>query len=267
MTHLVTKVLNSLIGRHNVDQLNQRQAATFADILMRTLIVYLLVGLGFLSPLTAQEAKEVPVVVELFTSQGCSSCPPADEMLAQLAQRDDVLALALHVDYWDYLGWTDEFAHPRFTKRQKIYALNSGDRTVYTPQFVVGGLTRVVGAQPVALMDAMRAVSGAGARVELRSSRLGDTLTIQARSVGPLRRAVAVQIVRFSPAERVEIEHGENEGKAITYANIVRDWQIVGEWTGAQPLSVTVPVQGSMPLAVILQETGQGAILAANRID
>lgn len=234
---------------------------------MRTLILSVLFGLGMSTPTWAQDARQVPVVVELFTSQGCSSCPPADEMLTQLAQSDEVLALALHVDYWDYLGWTDEFANPKFTRRQKIYAHNAGERTVYTPQFVVAGQTAVVGAQPVALMDAMRVSLGVGRRVELSSSRSGDVLSISARSVGPLHRPVAVQIVRFSPSEQVAIEHGENEGKIIDYANVVRDWQIAGEWNGAQPLEVEIPVQGALPIAVILQEAGQGAILAANRID
>lgn len=242
-------------------------AATTADILMRALIVSLLIGLGVTSPVWAQDALDVPVVVELFTSQGCSSCPPADDMMGQLAARDDVLALALHVDYWDYLGWTDEFASPRFTHRQKVYAHNSGDRTIYTPQFVVGGHTHIVGAQPVQLMDAMRAASSGGARVQLSSNRSGNTLSINARSIGPFRHPVAVQIVRFSPIERVEIERGENEGKVIDYANVVRDWQIAGEWNGAQPLNLQLPVEGSLSVAVILQEAGQGAILAANRID
>ena len=188
-------------------------------------------------------------------------------MLTQLAQSDEVLALALHVDYWDYLGWTDEFANPKFTRRQKIYAHNAGERTVYTPQFVVAGQTAGVGAQPVALLDAMRVSLGVGGRVELSSSRSGDVLSISARSVGPLHRPVAVQIVRFSPSEQVAIEHGENEGKIIDYANVVRDWQIAGEWSGAQPLEVEIPVQGALPIAVILHEAGQGAILAANRID
>ena len=234
---------------------------------MRTLILSVLFGLGMSTPTWAQDARQVPVVVELFTSQGCSSCPPADEMLTQLAQSDEVLALALHVDYWDYLGWTDEFANPKFTRRQKIYAHNAGERTVYTPQFVVAGQTAVVGAQPVALMDAMRVSLGVGGRVELSSSRSGDVLSISARSVGPLHHPVVVQIVRFSPSEQVAIEHGENEGKIIDYANVVRDWQIAGEWSGAQPLEFEIPVQGALPIAVILQEAGQGAILAANRID
>lgn len=227
----------------------------------------MIASFGLAAPVFAQDAIEVPVVVELFTSQGCSSCPPADEMLGELVGRDDVLALALHVDYWDYLGWTDAFAHPNYTRRQKLYAHNAGERAIYTPQFIVGGQTHVVGARPVALMDAMRRVVSGGARVQLSVVRSGDQLTISAHSVGPFRAPVAVQIVRFSPHERIEIEHGENEGKVIDYFNVVRDWQMLGEWTGAEPLNIEVPITGTLPTAVILQEGGQGAILAAGRID
>ena len=94
-------------------------------------------------------ADDMPVVVELFTSQGCSSCPPADALLHELSKRDDVIPLALHVDYWDYIGWKDSFAQPAFTARQRGYAQASGRRAIYTPQMIIGGQFDVVGNRPM----------------------------------------------------------------------------------------------------------------------
>ncbi|MFV2038375.1 MAG: DUF1223 domain-containing protein, partial [Paracoccaceae bacterium] len=119
---------------------------------MRRIIISVLafLAIALAAPVTAQSNA---VLVELYTSQGCSSCPPADELLKKLDKRDNVIALALHVDYWDYLGWKDEFANPEFTKRQKSYAYMAGVRTVYTPQMVIGGVAPVVGHQEMEVAD------------------------------------------------------------------------------------------------------------------
>ena len=98
-------------------------------------------------------AQDSPVVVELFTSQGCAACPPADALLGELARHEDVIALALHVDYWDYIGWEDVFARPEFTQRQHAYGHAAGSTVVYTPQMIVGGQERVVGVRPMAVAD------------------------------------------------------------------------------------------------------------------
>ncbi|MEM1316203.1 MAG: DUF1223 domain-containing protein, partial [Pseudomonadota bacterium] len=126
----------------------------------------------------AQEAQGL-VVVELFTSQGCSACPPADELLGELAQRDDVLALSLHVDYWDYLGWRDVFAHPMFTKRQKDYRASTGMRSVYTPQMIVHGAAALVGSRRGDVMAEIETakMTDAVARVELM--REGDRIEVR----------------------------------------------------------------------------------------
>ena len=104
-----------------------------------------LAALVFVAAAPLARAQGSPVVVELFTSQGCSSCPPADALLRKLAEEEDVIALALHVDYWDYLGWKDSFATPKFTARQRAYAKKARSRSIYTPQMVVQGEDRVVG--------------------------------------------------------------------------------------------------------------------------
>ncbi len=206
-------------------------------------------------------AQDNPVIVELFTSQGCSSCPPADEMLQELARMDGVIPLALHVDYWDYIGWADHFALPQFTKRQQDYAVAAGEQTVYTPQLIVGGLDAVVGADAMAVMDHIRNHAASPTGVSLDLTREGSVLRIHATGAaeGPLR----VQLVRYDPSETVSIERGENAGHTLKYVNIVTSWDVVGEWQGGADYSLEVPIMGAEPVVVILQQPGPGRIMAA----
>ncbi|WP_108483257.1 DUF1223 domain-containing protein [Oceaniglobus ichthyenteri] len=211
-------------------------------------------------------AEDQPVVVELFTSQGCSSCPPADKLLGELAGRDDVIALALHVDYWDYIGWKDKFAKPAFTKRQKFYAKAAGARTIYTPQLIVGGKDHVVGYRPMEVAELIQAHRAAPDPVMISASREGGTVRVEARVVGTIAGKMVVQLARFSPNETVEIQRGENEGNTYTYHNIVRDWAILGEWDGAAPLTLDAPVPDG-PVAIIIQQAGFGPVVGAARLD
>jgi len=211
----------------------------------------------------ARADDHLRVVVELFTSQGCSSCPPADELLERLAARDDVLPLALHVDYWDYIGWADTFADPGFTQRQKAYAHVAGSRTIFTPQMVVGGSDFLVGTREMELGELIERHREDRPLVRLMLLRRGDVLEIRAEAVGRLPGAVLVQLVRYRPQETVEIRRGENAGRSITYSNIVTDWRVVGRWDGQTPLALQVDAPGSQPAAVILQQEGPGAIVAA----
>lgn len=214
----------------------------------------------------AAAAQTNPVVIELYTSQGCSSCPPADELLAELARREDVIALALHVDYWDYIGWADSFADPAFTRRQKAYAQAVGARTIYTPQMIVGGLEHLVGVRPMELSALIRSQSGKVSPVRLTLERAGEGLRVSAVAEPPLDRPVVVQLVRYLPEQTVEIRHGENAGRVITYANIVTDWQMLAEWDGAAPLVLEARAGGEEATVVIVQEPGPGAIVAAARL-
>lgn len=214
---------------------------------------------------SATRAQEQVVVVELFTSQGCSSCPAADEILVQLGQREDIIALALHVDYWDYIGWKDKFAHSAFTARQKGYARAFGNRSIYTPQMVVNGAREVVGNRPMEVMDMVQQASRKGAVTPLSLSRSGSSLKIAA----PARRGMQnsdVILVRYIPRETVSIPRGENAGKSLTYSHIVTEWTDIGDWNGAGPLSQTVSVDGSAPIVVLVQVKNQGPILAAARL-
>jgi hypothetical protein len=234
--------------------------------------------LAFATPIRAQESEdavasfpsgavpEFAVVLEYYTSQGCVACAPADAHFATLADRSDVIALALHVDYWDYIGWRDRFAQPAFTERQKTYARRAGSNIVYTPQMIIGGVDRVQGFNPMAVSDLMRRHSSTGPEVQLRLRPDGEYLAIEAEAEPPLGREVSVQIVRYKPSETMRIESGENSGRRGTYRNIVTHWQEVAIWDGSGQFAFRAMPEGSGPLVVILQEAGQGAILAAGRL-
>lgn len=223
-----------------------------------------------------------PVVVELFTSQGCSSCPPADEMLGDLADRDDVLALSWHVDYWDYLGWADEFARPEFTRRQQAYAHQSGERAIYTPQMIVGGSDTLIALRPAELMGLVQGQMARPPMVMVSSSQQAEGYRIELTPRGAIRDRVAIILVRYAPARKVTIKAGENRGVALNYRNVVLAAERVAEWDGRAPLRMTVkpdPQSGdAFPTdtrhAILAQELGEGdpraasgPILAAIRLD
>lgn len=229
---------------------------------MRMLL--LLIALAFAGLTSAATAGERVVVVELFTSQGCSSCPPADALLAELTGRDDVIPLALHVDYWDYIGWKDAFANPAFTKRQKGYAYAAGQRTVYTPQIVVGGSDHVVGYKPMHLAKLIEAHGAQPQDVALTLVRDGGTVEISAQ--GALPGPVLVQLVRYVPAQQVDIRRGENAGRTLTYSHIVTEWHELGQWDGRGALSMQVDAAGDAPVVVLLQDAMHGPIRAAARL-
>ncbi|MFV0333425.1 MAG: DUF1223 domain-containing protein [Tropicimonas sp.] len=218
-----------------------------------------------LAPGAQAEAPAAPVVVELFTSQGCSSCPPADELLNQLAERSDILPLALHVDYWDYIGWADSFARPEHTKRQKAYAHVAGSRTIYTPQMVVGGQEQIIGARPMEVAEAVMRHLRTGTTVLLSLEQRDGELRLTAPALAEAGR-YSVQLVRFMPEETVVIERGENAGRTMTYSNIVTDWQMLDEWTGVAPLDMALPAGGEGRAAVIVQQNRIGPIVGALRL-
>lgn len=203
------------------------------------------------------------VVVELYTSQGCSSCPPADALLAELAEQPGVIPLALHVDYWDYIGWKDDFANPGFTKRQKAYAKAAGERMIYTPQMIVGGVERVVGHEPGAVAEAIARRAAQPSPVRLTVTRQGGQITISAVAAAPFSAPVTVQVVSYAPGAAVQISRGENAGLALTYRNIVTSWDRLADWTGQEPLTLSAAVKADRPTVVIVQRQGPAEILAA----
>jgi hypothetical protein len=212
-------------------------------------------------------------VVELFTSQGCSSCPDADRILGELAREPGVLALSFSIDYWDYLGWKDTLAQPDFTARQKAYAHARGDRAVYTPQAVVNGLAHAVGSDRKDIEGVIRATKGelGPKRVALEAGRSGGDIVIRAGAGKPPETGAAtIWLVTYEDSRTVEIKRGENRGRTNTYHNVVRHIEPVARWTGdAVAISVPMPRGKGGKCAVILQEGSPdepGAILAAVRL-
>jgi len=210
-------------------------------------------------------ANDQPVVVELYTSQGCSSCPPADAYLHKLAERGDVIALALHVDYWDYIGWKDSFGSPEWSTRQRDYA-KSADRTmVYTPQMIINGADHVVGNRPKDVDALVRAHKAKPLPVALRVARDGKQLRISAEgaaSGGPFM----VQLVRFKAKETVKITRGENAGRTLSYANIVTEIKTLRTWNGRNALNIETVMSGDQPGVVLIQKEGVGPVVAAARV-
>ena len=204
-----------------------------------------------------------PVVVELFTSEGCSSCPPADAFLTELAQeRPDLLPLAFHITYWDGLGWRDPFALPAATGRQRAYARLLGRDSIFTPEMVVEGSESLVGSDRAQAEAAIRqAATSHVTATAVTIRRTGDTLTIDLeRGSGP----GTVLLVGFDPLHRTPVGRGENGGRTLTESNIVRSIQTIAEWTCA-PLHVQQPLPAGQDYAAIVQASS-GHIIGAARL-
>ena len=189
---------------------------------------------------------EPRAVVELFTSQGCSSCPPADKVIGELAKDPSVIALSMPIDYWDYLGWKDTLADARFSARQKAYSLMRGDRDVYTPQVVVNGSTHVVGSDRAGIEQAIGITRKTEGVMSLPVSMklTGDQITVSvaASGKGPAATHGEIWICSISKAVPISIARGENSGRDLTYYNVVRNVLKVGDWNGSAG-SWTVPLE------------------------
>ena len=210
----------------------------------------------------AAGAAERPVVVELFTSEGCSSCPPADAFLTELARgRRDVLPLAFHVTYWDRLGWHDPFSLAAATGRQVQYGARFGDGS-YTPEMVVDGTKGLVGSERG---EAEAAIAAAG-----RSGRTAASVTLSRRggrvaiALGAGSGSARVLLVGFDPEHRTAVGRGENTGRTLTESNIVRSIRAIGEWTG-NPLALDEELPVGQDAAVLI-EAPDGAIVVAARL-
>ena len=177
---------------------------------------------------------EPKATIELFTSQGCSSCPPADKLIGELAHDPSLVTLSLAIDYWDYLGWKDTLALKGHGKRQQAYARVRGDREVYTPQVVVNGIVHVAGGDRSAIERAIEATRrDAGAmRLPVKMTIAGDKLTVEVPAATTENGPAEVWLCPITNKVSVAIERGENRGHTIAYNNVVRRWVKLGEWTG-----------------------------------
>ena len=231
----------------------------------------LLLGLALLSAFGIQAAQAAPrrtptrpVVVELFTAQGCASCPQANSMLGDIAQTKGLIALTFSVDYWDYLGWRDTFAMPEFTARQRAYVARLKLKEVYTPEIVVGGRREAPGVDQdkiAALVE--REAKSRGPAPVVAFSRKGDRVSVGEGDVP--RGGGEVWLVRYDPMRReVKVRAGENAGKTVTQINVVRELVRLGPWAG-KARSYPVPDASAPDLTAvaILQGKGGGPILAA----
>ena len=228
---------------------------------MRLIALSSICGLLAASASTAVAAPTKLVVIELYQSQGCSSCPPADAVLNDLAGRRDVIALNFAVTYWDQLGWKDTFAKPAFTARQWDYARSGGRGNVSTPQMIVNGRAALVGGRPAEVKAAI-----ARGRAQLT----GPTLSVEGATVaipaGKATTPATLWLVRYDPRTiQVAIRAGENGGRTIPHRNIVRDLIPLGTWNGSAKRFPLPPTARGMGSALLLQAGRGGPIVAAIR--
>ncbi len=226
------------------------------------------------APVRADNTKPLGVV-ELFTSQGCHSCPPADALLAELADTSNFVALAYHVDYWDYLGWKDTLGSEQYTKRQYDYAKSLGNRMVYTPQAVLNGRSHVNGSNRQLVVGGLAQMSseGNGLAVDINVSRHNGSIVIETGAAANGTADAHLVLVFYERDRSVKIERGENRGKVIRYVNSVTGVQTAGMWHGEKARfelpETEISKQGD-GCAVLLQSVGPdgtpGAIIGATII-
>ncbi len=225
---------------------------------MKTLLP-LASALAFAFAACSTAATARPVVVELFTSEGCSSCPPADRFLTELSGRADVLPLAFHVTYWNSLGWRDPFSFEGATARQANYAARLGGGS-YTPEMVVDGRRGLVGSERGEAAAAIAASRGE-AGVQVRLGRAGDEVSVSV-SAGAGRGRIL--LIGFDPRHETQVGRGENAGHTLTESNIVRSMKVIGSFDGAA-VSVNAP-RGAGADAAVLVQGADGRILGAGRL-
>jgi hypothetical protein len=232
----------------------------------------LLGALGAATLPSAFASEQPRAVVELFTSQGCSSCPPADNLLGELAKDQSLLALSLPIDYWDYLGWKDTLARVPHTARQRGYAAMRGDRQVYTPQIVVNGSTHVLGSDRNAIEGAIRKTQKLPGTlsVPVKLAVNGDRVNVAVPASKEPVASSEVWLCAMTRSVPVAIGRGENRGRTVTYHNVVRKWVRLGPWAGTTQ-TWTVPKselgsEGVDSVAVLIQAgtvESPGTILGA----
>jgi hypothetical protein len=228
---------------------------------MRQLLIAAVLGAALLQPASAESVSQ-PVVVELFTSQGCSSCPPADAFLGELAARPDLVALSLHVDYWDYIGWKDPFASPETTERQRAYARTVGRRMVYTPQMVIDGEKDAVGSDRSTVLRLIGAARRDKIPVTLAKNAAGAWEAVLPDWSTSLNEPATVWLAFFDKEHVTPVKRGENAGATISNYNVVRDLRSLGQWDG-KAARFLLDVTGRDGCAVIVQEGRTGRVLGA----
>lgn len=253
-------------GLHGGFRLNRRSVATGAGLLALALGVFASPDPGQAQPQAPRSRG--PLVVELFTAQGCESCPQANQMLGDLAERDRVIALTFPVDYWDYLGWRDTFAKPEFSARQRAYVGRLRLKEIYTPEVVVNGRLEAPGvdAEEIeSLVEGEAARRAAVRRPSIAVGRRGERVSIGSGSA--FREPADVWLVRYDPVRReVRVRNGENQGETVPHLNVVRELTRLGSWSG-RPRSYPLTAAASgLRTVVLVQGAAGGPILAAREL-
>ncbi|MCH9808172.1 MAG: DUF1223 domain-containing protein [Alphaproteobacteria bacterium] len=237
-------------------------------------LTWLIAGATANTAMAAEQSSKVRAVVELFTSQGCSSCPPADKLLKTFVERPDVMALTLPVDYWDYLGWKDTFASPRYSERQRAYARSRGDGAVYTPQVVINGRGHAVGSKERQINKSIMAfekLAPLDVPVSISSKKGVMIIELGGAPEGLKIKSATVWLAAVQKTGVVKIARGENRGRKLNYFNIVRDLAPVGMWNGkADRLELDLKSLSWTKMdacAVLVQEGIGGPILGAAWLD
>jgi hypothetical protein len=217
--------------------------------------------------LPAAAAAKPPVVVELYTAQGCASCGEANAYAAKLADRPGVLVLTFPVDYWDYLGWSDTFAKPEYAERQKAYVARLALREPYTPQVIVDGRAQAPGLKPDRVDKLVR--EAIRAHVDPPQIRFINKRRVDVGSGRAPRGAAEVWLVRYDPRDQeVVIKSGDNRGRTVVQKNVVREMTRLGGWRGrAVAFRLSEASEEGLETAVILQGARGGRILAVARAD
>ena len=206
-----------------------------------------------------------PVVVELFTSQGCSSCPPADAFLETLKGKPGIVALSYHVDYWDYLGWRDTLGSPEYSQRQYDYAKSRGDMNVYTPQIIINGVQHFVGNHTSKVSETIAAAQSSSPQwVDIAMSDNKTDIMIDIAAGAPTKKAT-LWLMAFAPSTSTDIKKGENAGKTIAYHNVVRKMVPAGMCHG-EALKIVLPRESVIPedckgWVALLQEGKVGRVI------
>ncbi len=236
------------------------------QVLTRRTLMALSAAAAFSGP--ARAAAKRPVIVELFTSQGCSSCPPADALLQKLKDKNGIIALSYHVDYWDYLGWRDTLGSADFSQRQYDYAKSRGDMDVYTPQTIVDGGSHYVGSHQDKVTRAIDAAQGnaPASWVDLAMSDTKTDITIDI-AAGAAAGEATLWVMAVMDKATVAIKKGENAGTSVIYSNVVRKMTPASMWKGDAahimlPKASVVP-EGCASWVALLQKGKVGSVIGA----
>lgn len=237
---------------------------------LRSALPVLVCALGLVLPALAASAharESRPVVVELFTAQGCAACPDANQQIARLADDPQVIVLTYGVDYWDYLGWEDTFAQPDFVARQRAYLQAQGQRNLITPQIIIQGKQAMSAASAIALDQVVEVGRQTDHPPHIEFRETGDRVGVGSGQMP--QGGAEVVAVRYTPGLRtVQVRSGDNRGRAVSHINVVRNVKRLGDWTGrpalyALPVDVREATDNGDAILVMLQSKVDRRILAS----